>query len=167
MSGRVLDFAHYIGGADNVITVEMFKRSKKTYNYSFNQNITGWTFTADMQSILLDALTYDRTTGLPNFTDTNVLGYFDNYATITSPVTVTNATLGEVDFTIPDNRYAGLIFPNARELVVATVVSLEWDYGQQKDAHRYLILERWEPGIAMGNPQNNDGITQPTYVALA
>lgn len=164
MSGRVLDFKQYIGGADNVITVEMFPRSQKTYNYNFNSDVTTWTFTSDVQSILLDNLTYDRQTGLPNFTDTNVIGYFDNYQTVTSPVVVTNAVAGLVDFTIPQNRYTGNIYPNARENVVATVVSLQWDYGNQKDCHRYLILERWEPGTPMGNPQNN--IT-PAYISLA
>lgn len=166
MSGRVLDFAHFAGGADNVVTLEMFNRTKKTYNYNFNRDITGWTFSADYQSILVDALSYDRTTGLPNFAESNVIGYFDNYTVIAGAGAVVNAATGLVDFTIPDNRYTGNLYPNARENVVATVVSFEWDYNGQKDSHRFLILERWEPStsIAMGDPKLN---TTPAYTAFA
>lgn len=161
---RVLTFADYIGGSD-VIAVEMFPRTKKTYSYNFGQDVSGWTFSADYQSILLDIVTYDRQTGDPNFTDTKVIGYFNNYSTITNPVVVTSAVTGNVDFTIPDLRYTGYMYPNARENVVATVVSLQWDYAGQKDCHRYLVLERWEPSASttMGNPQ--DSIT-PTYTSL-
>lgn len=165
MSGRLLDFKQYIGGADNVITVELFKRSKKTYTYDFGFNLSGYTFSADYQSILLDNVTYDRVTGLPNFTDTNVLGYFDNYSTIPSGnFDASGAASGTLVFTIPSDRYAGLIYPNARSLVVATVVGFQWDDSTvSQNTHRYLILERWEPGTNMGDPRTN---VSPAYTPL-
>lgn len=165
MSGRLLDFKQYIGGADNVITVELFKRSKKTYTYNFGFNVSGYTFSGDYQSILLDSITYDRATGLPNFTDTKVLGYFDNYATIASGnFDTTDAATGEIVFTIPPDRYTGNVYPNARDLVVATVIGFQWDDGSvTQNTHRYLILERWEPGIDMGDPREN---VSPAYTAL-
>lgn len=165
MSGRVLDFAAFAGGADNVVVLEMFNRTKKTYTYNFNQNISAYTFSADMQSILIDTLTYDRTTGLPNFTESNVTGYFNNYASIAGAVTVVDAVSGLVEFTIPDNRYTGNLYPNAREDIVATVVSFEWSVGSEKESHRFLILERWEPStiITMGDPKLN---VTPAYTSL-
>lgn len=164
---RVLTFKEYLGGADSVISVEMFPRSKKTYTYNFNADVTGYTFSCDYQSILLDNVTYDRTTGLPNFADTVVLGYFNNYTaspTINPPIVVTPVA-GIVTFTIPDNRYIGNIYPNARANVVATVMSMEWTTSTgDKNSHRYLILERWEPGVPMGDPTASG---TPTYTALA
>jgi len=161
MSGRLLDFKQYIGGADNVITVELFPRSQKTYTYDFGTSVSGFTFSADYQSILLDTVTYDRQTGLPNFADTNVTGYFDNYSTISSGNFSTGST--SVAFTIPADRYTGNIYPSARASVVATVVSFQWDNANEKNTHRYLILERWEPGAPMGNPTEN---VSPAFTSL-
>lgn len=163
MSGRLLDFKQYIGGSDNVITVELMKSQTKSYIYNFGQSITGYSFNIDYQSILLDTVTYDRTTGLPNFTETNVLGYFDNYTnlttagTIDSHVNVLNSNIGEVAMTIPSDRYTGAIYPSARQNVVATIVSFEWTHNgvtstPDKNLHRYLVLERWEPGTEAGDP---------------
>ena len=167
MSGRLLDFKQYIGGADNVITLELFQRSRKTYTYDFGFNVSGYTFSSDYQSILLDTVTYDRATGLPNFTDTTVLGYFDNYSTISSSFFNTgDAATGTVVFTIPEDRYTGLLFPNARSYVVATVVSVQWDDSADAfyNTHRFLILERWEPGSNMGDPRTN---VTPAFTSLA
>lgn len=166
MSGRLLDFKQYIGGADNVITVELFNRSKKTYTYDFGFNLSGYTFSADYQSILLDTVTYDRATGLPNFADTNVLGYFDNYTAVPSGnFDTSDGATGTILFTIPDGRYDGLIFPNARNYVVATVVGFQWDDGSvSQNTHRFLILERWEPGTDMGDPRTN---VSPVFTSLA
>lgn len=165
MSGRLLDFKEYIGGADNVITQELFPRSQKTYTYNFQTNVSGYTFSADYQSLLLDTVTYDRQTGLPNFADTIIKGYFDNYTTVSAGlIDDTSAASGLITFTIPENRYTGNIFPSARTDVVATVVSFQWDNGtSSKNTHRYLILERWEPGVTPGDPTEN---VTPAYTSL-
>jgi len=96
MSGRILDFKQYIGGADNVINVEMFPRDQKSFTYDFGFNVSSYTFSADYQSILLDTVTYDRATGNPNFADTNVIGYFDNYTEVNdSLIDESNESAGE------------------------------------------------------------------------
>lgn len=174
MSGRLLDFKQYIGGADNVVNLEMFPSQTKSYIYSFNQNVTGYTFNMDYQSLLLDTVTYDRTTGLPNFSETNVLGYFDNYTNLTTENTMSDhidtsgQIQGDVAITLPKNRYTGAIFPSARQNVVATVVSMEWSSQgsttvTEKNLHRFLILERWEPGVTAGDPSQE---TSPQFTAI-
>ena len=174
MSGRLLDFKQYIGGADNVINLEMFPSQTKTYTYDFVQNITNFTFNMDYQSLLLDTVTYDRTTGLPNFSETNVLGYFDNYTNLTSAGTMSDhysiisAPDGEITITLPKDRYTGAIFPSARQNVVATIVSFEWSSPgattvTEKNLHRFLILERWEPGVEAGDPSQE---TSPQFTAI-
>ena len=159
MSGRLLDFKSYIGGVDNVQVIELFPSNQKSYTYSFGgNNISGYSWKLDWQSVLLDTVTYDRTTGNPNFADTTVTGYFDNLTTITEPnanIDTTNAATGTVVITIPDDRYTGQLLPNARSNVVMTVFSVEWttdDTPPQTELHRWAILERWEPEVTPGDP---------------
>jgi len=168
MAGRLLSFRDYIGGADNVQVIEMFPGDQKSFTYDFNADVSGYTFTADFQSIVLDTVTYDRVTGDPNFADTTVSGYFTNTANITAGTYINNASAssGVVEFTIPANRYTGNVLPNARANVVCTVVSFQWqtdDTPIQTQRHRWAILERFDPkvGKVPGDPGD-----EATFVAL-
>ena len=173
MSGRLLSFKEYLGGANNVQVLEVFPRTQKTYNYDFGIDVSGYTFTADYQSILLDTVTYDRVTGDPNLADTTVAGYFLNTANVSgSYIDTALASAGTVKLTIPANRYTGNIIPNARTDVVATVVSFQWETDDtpnpQHDMHRWVLFERWDPQVGEnpGSPRENTG-SQPAFVALA
>lgn len=164
MSSRVLDFREYIGGADNVIMLALFPRSQKTFNYDYGVDISGYTFTADFQSIVIDVVGFDRITGVPNFGSSTVIGYQDNESNIAANtfIQVVDASTGSVNFTIPEQRYTGAMLPNARVKVVITVVSFEWADGAtppQKDSHRYAIIETWEPGVEPGDPTAEAGFT--------
>mgnify|MGYP007090083680 CR=1 FL=1 len=155
--GRLLDFSQYLGGPDDVEVIEMFPRQQKKFQYNFGSNVSAYTFSADKQTLVLDQVTYDRDTGNINFTDTNVIGYFDNTANISAATYIdkTQAGTGIVTFTIPENRYTGTILPNARENVVMTVVGFEWQDAStppRKELHRWAIVERWEPGVTIGDP---------------
>jgi len=166
MAGRILDFSQYIGGADNVKVIELFPKSQKTFTYGFGMNVSAYTFTADIQTIVLDAVTYDRTTGEPNFADTNVIGFIPNTANVTAATYINTAAAasGSIAFTIPANRYTGSITPNARTNVVMSIVSFEWttaDTPPQVDLHRWAIIERWEPGVTPGSP-----LDEVDYVSL-
>ena len=169
MSGRLLSFSQYLGGADNVKVVEMFPDDQQAYTYNFNNaNVSGYTFSADYQSILLSEVTYNNITGEPNFTDANVSGYFTNTANVTAGTYINQASAasGLVTLTIPEQRYTGNVLPNARANVVATVLSFQWqtdDTPPQKQRHRYCILERFDPkvGKVPGDPAN-----ESNFVAL-
>ena len=159
MSNRLLDFANYIGSPDTQV-IELFPRSQKTFTYSFNTNVTGYVFSADYQTIVIDQMSYDRETGNPNFTDSTVVGYFANVGVVGNAyISVTNPTTGQVNLTIPENRYMGNIFPNARANVAITVLSFQWDSSSastaRKDLHRWAIIERFDPrtGGRIGNPR--------------
>ena len=71
----VLTLGQWIGGPDNVKVESTFPTSQKTYTYNFDQNITGWTFQLDYQTVVVDTITYDRN-GEPNFAASKVVGYF-------------------------------------------------------------------------------------------
>jgi len=169
MAGRLLSFRDYIGGADNVQVIEMFPGDQKSFTYDFNADVSGYTFTADFQSIVLDTVTYDRVTGDPNFADTTVSGYFTNTANISPGTYINNAAAssGEVVFTIPENRYTGNVTPDARANVVATVLSFQWetdDSPVQKERHRWLILERFDPTV--GKVPTSNISAEPGFVSL-
>ena len=155
--GRLLDFSQYLGGPDDVEVIEMFPRQQKKFQYNFGANVSTYTFSADKQTLVLDTVSYDRDTGNINFTDTNVIGYFDNTANISAATYIdrSQANTGIITFTIPENRYTGTIMPNARENVVLSVIGFEWQDATvppRKELHRWAIVERWEPGVTIGDP---------------
>lgn len=170
MSNRLLDFADYIGGPDTIV-VELFPRSQKRYTFNFGANVSGYSFSSDYQTIVLDQVAYDRTTGEPNFTETTVKGYFANVGVVPSGyISVSNTTTGVVSFTVPPSRYTGNIFPNARANVAATVVSFEWQDGantftSNKNVVRFLVMERWEPGVKTGDP-SQETVQNGGFIAL-
>jgi len=168
MSGRLLDIKAYLSGSDNVQCIELFPSNQKQYTYSFGEaDLTNYTWQLDYQSVLLDTVTYQRNSGEPNFADTTVTGYFDNLTTITEPnanINVTDAATGTVIITIPDDRYTGRLLPNARSNVVMTVFSVQWTNNNvtppTTDLHRWAIIERWEPEVAVGDPADE---TSPAF----
>lgn len=166
MSGRLLDFKSYIGGADNVQVIEMFPTTQKTFTYNYGTDITNYTFEADYQTLVVDTLTYDRLTGDPNFTESNVIGYFANAEIGNANIVVTDAVAGTVDFTIPAQRYTGNITPSARTDVPITVVGFTWtDTGKTPnvvESHRWAVIERYEPDVPVGNVQLSAGFTSLT-----
>lgn len=156
MSGRLLDFSQFIGGSDQVKVLNLFPRSQKSFTYDFGSDVSSYTFTADMQSIVVDQITYDRATGLPNFTESTITGYMNTATSISNTmINTSSAASGDVTFTIPQNRYTGPLLPNARKNPVMTVVSFEWqtnDTPPQYESHRWAVLETWEPGVTVGDP---------------
>lgn len=152
---RLLNFSQFVGGADNVIVSELTPSNQKKFSYDFETNVSSYTFTADYRTILVDAVTYDRQTGLPNFADSTVLGYFGTSDTNIAEQYIddTNANIGRVNLLIPADRYTGSIMPDSRNQVPITVVTFRWasDSGVI-DSHRHCILERWEPDIDPGQP---------------
>ncbi len=168
MAGRLLSFKDYIGGADNVQVLEMFPGDQKSFTYDFGSDVSGYTFTADYQSLVLDSVTYDRVTGDPNFAETTVNGYFTNTANVSgSFINNTAASSGTVVFTIPQNRYTGNVTPDARSNVVCTVMSFQWetdDTPVQHQRHRWLIMERFDPTV--GKVPTSNISAEPGFVSL-
>lgn len=161
---RLLSFANYLGQANNVQVIEMFPSTQKTFTYNFGADVTGYTFEADYQPIVLDQLTYNSNDGEPNFTTTNVTGFFANAEVGAANIVVTDATAGTVNLTIPSQRYTGPITPDARANVVMTVLSFKWtDTGvtpTTTDSHRWGIIERYEPDVSPGNPALSNAYIQ-------
>ena len=160
MSGRVLSFKSYIGGADNVQMLEMFPSTQSQFTYNYGFNVSSYQFDADFQTIVVDTLTYDRVSGDPNFTDANIVGSFGSNTTIGGGfINTSDAANGNVKFTIPAQRYTGNIVPDARANVPITVVSFKWTdpTANTVTSHRWAVIERYEPDVTIGNPQLSTG----------
>jgi hypothetical protein len=162
MSG-VLSFADYLGGPDNIQAEQIFPSTKRTYQYNFNQNITGWTWGLDAQTLVVNPVTYDRN-GVPNFSSSLVIGFFakQDLAVDTTTINVVNALTGLVNITIPGGLYTGPIIPDARKNVPITIVGVTWTTNTsptQVNSHRWAFIQCYEPDVTIGNPILDNGYT--------
>jgi hypothetical protein len=161
----VLNFDQYIGGADQIKVEQVFPKNQKTLIYDFNQDVNGWSFELDQQTLVVDEVTFNRNTGQPNFSNSTVIGFFPK-AEIQGNVTITNATQGLVNVTFPANMYTGPILPDARKNVPITIVALTWTDDQtpaQINTHRWALVQSWEPDVTPADPTLS---TNPLYTAI-
>jgi hypothetical protein len=154
-----------LGGPDNIQVEQIFPSTKRTYAYNFNQNITGWTWAIDYQTLVVNPVTYDRN-GVPNFSSSQVIGYFPkvDVTVDTNVVNVVNAAAGTVNITIPGGMYTGALIPDARKNVPITIVGITWTTNTtptQVNSHRWAFIQCYEPGVTIGNP-----ILENNYTAL-
>ena len=152
----VLNFANYLGGADNIQIEQIFPSTQRTMVYNFGQDITDWTFDLDAQTIVVDTLAFDRSTGEPNFATSKVIGCFSSTQITTSTnVNVISASSGTVAITFPGDLYQGPILPDARRNVPITVVGVNWTTGElvpQVNTHRWAFIQCWAPEVQAGDP---------------
>ena len=157
MSGRLLSFSNYVGGADNVQVLEKFPSEQTTFTYNYGVDIANYTFELDAQTIVVDTLTYNTSDGQPNFTTSTVLGYFANVDVGAANVSNRNNAAGTVNITIPSQlNPSNVMMPDARTNVPITVFSVAWTdtstSPQVTQAHRWAVIDRYKPGDkAVGN----------------
>lgn len=162
----VLTFQQFIGGPDQVKCEAIFPSTQKTLQYNFGQDITGWTFEVDYQTLVVDTLAYDRHTGEPNFATSTVIGTFPKVEVSGDNIVVVSATAGTVNITIPAGMYTGPMYPDARKNVPITVVGVTWKTAgslNNINTHRWCYIQNWEPDVAAGDPTTS---TTPLYTAL-
>jgi hypothetical protein len=164
MSG-VLSFDQFIGGPDQLQIESVFPSTQRSLVYNFGQDITGWDFTVDYQTIVVDQIKFNRLTGAPNFSDSKVIGTFPS-AEITGALgpTVLDASIGTVQINFPAGLYTGPIIPDARQNVPITVIGITWadtSTPPQVNTHRWSLIQSYEPGVPAGDPT-----TDPAYTAL-
>lgn len=159
----ILDFQQYIGGADQIKIEQAFPSDQKLLTYNFGVNITGWTFAADYQTIVVDTVGFNRYTGQPNFSNSRVLGTFAKQELIDDDApAVVLASAGTVNLKIPAGMYAGPIIPDARQNVPIVVVAFTWTNAEaypQTNTHRWAFIQCWEPDVTAGDPTLAVGYT--------
>lgn len=163
MAGGVLLFSDYLSGPDNLQLEQVFPSTQRTLQYNFGVDITGWTIHADYQTLVVNPISFSRD-GEPNFSSSEIIGYFTGGVISTSTyITTVNAATGRVNITIPKNLYTGPILPDARQNVPVMIVGVSWtDAGvpvPQTNTHRWAFLQCYEPGVAPTDPTAAAGYT--------
>ena len=152
----LLDFSQYIGGADNLQTEQAFPSTQRTVVYNFGQDIAGWTFFLDYQTVVVDTIAYDRNTGAPNFASSKIIGTFPSGTINTSTyVRVLSTSSGTVAVTFPGGLYTGPVIPDARSHNPITVIGITWtddNTPPQINTHRWSFILAWEPGVTPADP---------------
>jgi hypothetical protein len=162
----ILNFQQYIGGPDQVQVEQIFPSNQKTLIYDFDRDISGWTVTADYQTIVVDQVAFNRNTGSPNFSNSKVVGSFAKVEVsgAAEPAIINSAT-GTVKIVIPAAMYTGPIIPDARQNVPITVYSVTWSDNSspaQVNTHRWAFIQCWEPDVTIGDPVLANGYTAIT-----
>jgi len=171
----ILSFSQYLGGPDNVQVEQIFPSNQKTLVYTFKDaagapiDLTGWTFTADYQTIVVDTVAFNRNTGQPNFSNSSVIGSFAkvDISGALAP-SIIGAAQGTVKVNFPANMYTGPIIPDARSNVPMTIFSLTWSDAStpaQINTHRWCLIQCWEPDVVVGDPTQDAGYTALTIGA--
>lgn len=159
----VLSFSDYIGGPDEIVAAQAFPSDQKSYQYDFGTDVTGWTFSADYQTLVIDTVSFNRYTGQPNFANSTVIGSFPKVElTGDNAPQVGNATAGIVQLRVPAGMYDGPISPDARENVPVVIVCLTWendDTFSTIQSHRWAFVQAWEPDVTPGDPTTDAGYT--------
>lgn len=165
----ILSFQDYIGGPDQVQVEQIFPSNQKTYLWDFGRDITGWTITADYQTIVVDTVAFNRYTGQPNFTNSRVIGSFAKQeVTGGFAPSITNAATGQVKVMVPAAMYSGPIIPDARQNVPLTVFSVTWTDAATPaniNTQRWVYIQCWEPDVTIGDPTTDAGYTALTVGA--
>jgi hypothetical protein len=159
----VLTFSQYIGGADQLIIEQAFPSTQRSVVYNFDRDITGWTFSADYQTLVVDSVTFNRYTGEPNFANSTVIGSFAKVEVNSGsePVAI-NSELGTVQVTFPANMYPGPIIPDARKNVPIVIFAFTWTMATapvQTFTHRFAFIQCYEPDVVIGDPTAFAGYT--------
>ena len=166
MSGRLLSFSKYLGGADNVQVLEVFKDSASTFTYNYGTDITNYNFELSAQTLVVDSLTYDRTTGDPSFSSSTITGSFANVEIAASNINRLSNAAGTVNVTIPGGLYQGNVLPDSRGETPITVVGFRWTNTgvtpNTVDEHRWALIHRYSPDSSLGKPSTSAGFTALT-----
>lgn len=152
----ILNFNQYIGGPDQIKIEQAFPSDQKTFLYNFGRDLTGWTITAEFQTLVVDQMAFNRNTGQPNFSTSTVIGSFPAQTLdgAYAPSIIDEGN-GMVKVIIPANMYTGAIVPDARANVPIVIVSITWADNStpaQINTHRWALIQCWEPGVVVGDP---------------
>lgn len=169
MASGILNFQQYIGGPDQVKVEQIFPSNQKTLVYDFDRSVSGWTFSADYQTLVVDTIAFNRSTGQPNFSNSTVIGSFAKVdLTGGDAPAVQDAATGIVHVYFPANMYTGPIVPDARVNVPITVFAVTWTDAESPaniNTHRWALIQCWEPDVTVGDPKSDAGYTALTLAS--
>jgi len=151
-----LTFNEFIGGSNVVPLRNAYPSERSKILITIGDgltDITGYTFEADYQTLIVDPVTYDRA-GNANFAESVTIGSFPKVEMTGADVPVIdNAAIGTVVLILPENMYTGPMIPRARTKVPITVVGFTfYDVDDNITTIRFPIMMNYEPDVEVGDP---------------
>lgn len=171
----ILSASEFLGGPDNITTKQIFPSDQTstvgtvTNDDGTPVDLTGFTFTADYQTLIVDEIAFNRLTGAPNFSKSKVIGSFPkvDLAGGFEPA-ILDPLAGTFIVHFPAGMYDGPIIPDARVNVPITVYSLTWSDAStpaQTFSKRWCLIQNYEPGVTVGDPTQDVNYTALTIGA--
>lgn len=171
----VLTASEFLGGPDNITIKQVFPSSQNSTVGSVTNDdgtpvdLTGYTYTADYQTLIVDEIAFNRSTGAPNFSKSTIVGSFPKVdVTGSYAPAILSATDGTFIIHFPAGMYSGPIIPDARKNVPMTVYSLTWSDNStpaQIYSKRWCLIQNYEPGVEVGDPSLDPDFTALTVGA--
>ena len=164
---QLFDTSAFVRSNDLPIVVELAVNESHLVEYQFgNQDVSGWTFTANTQTIILDRFQV-RTDRDGNQTPAfgRIIGEIED-AMVVDPTNIdtTDAANGNIVLTVPPNRYTGNILPAYQGQVPITVLTLAVNDGNKVENRTILVVEQYAATASVDEPsenQNYDPIDDP------
>lgn len=168
----VLSASQFLGGPDEIIEEHIFPSTQQIVVAQVRDengdpvDITGWSYSADYQTLIVDSIGFNRSTGKPNYSDSTIIGYFPKVDLVSPDApTIIDASQGTYKIIFPTGMYQGPILPDARKNVPLTIFSLTWSDNStppQIRSQRWGFIMNYEPDVEVGDPT-----TDPDYTAIA
>ena len=146
MANGVLDYKRYLATLQaNTDIGQTFPSTQQKYTFTVEGGATNsWTASLEAITLIVDQVSYDRNTKEPNFSNSEVIGYFEGTST------ATQITSGVIY--LPNGVYTGPILPGGNVNVPVTVYNLTWANNSETFSHQLGFVQNWEPGVEIGNP---------------
>lgn len=157
-----LSFNQFIVGPTTVDIQTHFPSARRQIAMTIDADITGWTFAATYRNLVLDAVAFDRS-GVPNFTDSTVIGYFPEVTIVGADIpVVVNPTAGTINIFIPADLYTGGLLSGSRTKPVISVYDLH-----MTDADNNITIMRYPQFIAYeSSVPVSDPVNEADYIAV-
>ena len=156
----------FIRSNDRPLLIELAVNETHEIEYRYGEDVSGWNFTANTQTIVLDsfATRTDRDGNtIPVFG--RVVGEIEDAMSVPAGnIDTADGANGNIVLTIPPARYSGNILPNYQGEVPLTVLTFIRDNDGRIENRTVLIVEKYAATVAVDEPSessNFDPIADP------
>ena len=142
----ILDYRRYLQTLQAVTDIgNTFPSTQQKFTFTVEGGATAtWTASVDAKTLIVDQVSYNRFDNRPDFSNSQVIGYFEG-------ITTGSQTTTGVIY-LPGGVYAGPILPGGNVYVPVTIYNITWTDGTETFSHQLGFVQNWEPGVEIGNP---------------
>jgi len=150
----IFDYKRYINIFATAEDVKQtFPRDQYTLTWNMNdQGTDGWSCDIDWMTLVVDRIRFVNDE--PNFKGSSIIGYF--------PGSTTSTVQSGTAISLPANMYEGPLYPSQDINVPITMVNINWYKDSLNFQRQFMLIQNWEPGSAIGNPEDDPNYTPIT-----